>query len=741
MRGAFSRLSHRETCMKKSGIALSALLMSGLASAATFTVTNTADTGAGSLRQAILDANASVGFDTIAFNIPGTGVHTITPVTELPYLTDPASIDGYTQPGASPNTDSIGTNAVILIELDGGGTLGLGLNFTGGGASGSTVQGLAVGGFSAGIEVRGGAENCVVRGNFLGTDAAGLLARPNGSGVEIGSNNNLVGGTSPADRNLVSGNTAGTFSGALLLDGLANNSTVQGNLVGTDATGLHALPNVGGLAAYGGGNTIGGTAPGAANVVSGNSLYGMWIEGSILVQGNLVGTTADGLGPLGNAVDGINIHESDDSTIGGTSPGQGNLIAYNGNFGVNASGIRNSVRGNSIHDNGPLGIKLYTGGPAPNPNDPGDTDDGSNHLQNFPILQSITTGATTHIVGKLDSTASTTFDLDFYVNGTCSNFPREFLEGETYLGSSQVTTDGSGHAVIDVTLPAATDPGARVSATATDPLGNTSEFSQRIAFSMTSSTSGPASGGTGIVLSGTDFVDPTTMTIGGVPTPVTFDNDHQLQSSSPALPPGTVNDLTVTTPDGTTGTLPKAWVADFLDVPGSQQFYSFVTTLVSNGITVGVGGGNYGVDMSTLRQQMAVFLLKAKHGLCYTPPPCTGVFTDVPCSSNFAPWIEAMAAEGITGGCGGGNFCPTNPVRRDQMAVFLLKGEHGSNYVPPDCAGMFGDVTCPSTFANWIEQLAAEQITGGCGGGNYCPANPNTRGQMAVFITKTFHLQ
>ena len=100
-----------------------------------------------------------------------------------------------------------------------------------------------------------------------------------------------------------------------------------------------------------------------------------------------------------------------------------------------------------------------------------------------------------------------------------------------------------------------------------------------------------------------------------------------------------------------------------------------------------------------------------------------------------------MANEGITGGCGGGNFCPTNPVRRDQMAVFLLKGEHGSSYLPPDCAGVFGDVSCPSTFADWIEQLAAEQITGGCGGGNYCPLSNNTRGQMAVFITKTFHLQ
>ena len=138
---------------------------------------------------------------------------------------------------------------------------------------------------------------------------------------------------------------------------------------------------------------------------------------------------------------------------------------------------------------------------------------------------------------------------------------------------------------------------------------------------------------------------------------------------------------------------------------------------------------------------MAVFILKAEHGLCYTPPPCAGIFPDVPCSSNFAPWIETMFNEGITGGCGGGNFCPTNPVRRDQMAVFLLKGEHGSSYVPPTCTGIFGDVPCPSQFANWIEQLSAEMITSGCGGGNYCPGTNNTRGQMAVFIVKTFNLQ
>jgi hypothetical protein len=147
------------------------------------------------------------------------------------------------------------------------------------------------------------------------------------------------------------------------------------------------------------------------------------------------------------------------------------------------------------------------------------------------------------------------------------------------------------------------------------------------------------------------------------------------------------------------------------------------------------------VDEDTLRQQMAVFILKGNHGLCYTPPDCVGMFADVPCPSTFANWIEAMANEGITGGCGGGNFCPANPVRRDQMAVFLLKAHRGSDFVPPDCTGHFPDVACPSTFANWIEELSAEGVTAGCGGGNYCPTANNTRGQMATFMVRTFALQ
>ena len=113
----------------------------------------------------------------------------------------------------------------------------------------------------------------------------------------------------------------------------------------------------------------------------------------------------------------------------------------------------------------------------------------------------------------------------------------------------------------------------------------------------------------------------------------------------------------------------------------------------------------------------------------------------MPCPSTFAAWIEDLADQGITGGCGTGVYCPQNPVRRDQMAVFLLKTKYGSSYVPPLCDGDFDDVACPSQFADWIEQLAEEEITTGCGGPNYCPLNPNTRGQMAVFLVKTFNLQ
>jgi len=180
----------------------------------------------------------------------------------------------------------------------------------------------------------------------------------------------------------------------------------------------------------------------------------------------------------------------------------------------------------------------------------------------------------------------------------------------------------------------------------------------------------------------------------------------------------------------------------FDDVPAEHWAFSYVQDIFFAGITGGcsVSPPLYCPAKTVTRAQMAVFLLKAEHGSGYTPPAATGVFNDVPTSHWAADWIEQLAAEGITGGCGGGNYCPANPVTRAQMAVLLLRGEHGSGYTPPAATGVFNDVPTSHWAADWIEQLATESITGGCGGGNYCPANPVTRAQMAVFLQKTFGL-
>jgi streptogramin lyase len=193
------------------------------------------------------------------------------------------------------------------------------------------------------------------------------------------------------------------------------------------------------------------------------------------------------------------------------------------------------------------------------------------------------------------------------------------------------------------------------------------------------------------------------------------------------------------------GAVTKSWKlhvgGSFADVPQSHQFYVFIENLFHNAVTGGCAGG-YCPDNPVTRAQMAVFLLKGKLSAnLYTPPPASGtVFGDVHIGDFAADWIEALAGFQITGGCGSGNYCPSNPVTRAQMAVFLLKAEHGSAYTPPPCTGVFNDVACPSQFADWIEQLSDEGITGGCGGGNYCPDDPIKRGQMAVFLVKTFKL-
>jgi len=182
----------------------------------------------------------------------------------------------------------------------------------------------------------------------------------------------------------------------------------------------------------------------------------------------------------------------------------------------------------------------------------------------------------------------------------------------------------------------------------------------------------------------------------------------------------------------------------FGDVPSGNLFYPFVENIIHNGVTGGCAAGTYCPLNNVTRAQMAVFLMKSRWGNVYLPPPATGtVFPDVPASNNFARWIEELAREGVTGGCGGGLYCPDSPVTRQQMAVFLLKTLQGSTYVPPSCAGNFDDVPCPSPFADWIEDLAGRAVTGGCQASPplYCPTSSVLRQQMAAFLVKTFGLQ
>jgi hypothetical protein len=465
--------------------ALLAVFSISTVAADTYSVTNTTDSGAGSLRQAIIDANGHTGLDMIAFNIPGSGVRTITPATALPVIAGPVVIDGYTQSGSSANTLAGGDNAVLLIEISGAvvGNTGNGLVF-GTTAPGSTVRGLVINnGWGTAILVQ--SSGLVVEGCFLGTDASGTIAKGNDEGVRTagaGTPGMRVGGTTPAARNLISGN--GT--GILIESGTVH--VVQGNFIGTDATGTGALGNsLDGISLQASSNTIGGTTTAARNIISGNGQHGISLGGGSavaqnnMVQGNFIGTDVTGTQLLGNGGDGVFATSATNNTIGGTISSAGtppaNLIAGNAGSGVGAAaGVTGlSIKGNSIHSNGGLGIDLNRDGPTVNDISETDADTGPNLLQNYPILTFFSSfGTNVQLNARFKSTPNTTFHIEFFRNDAYD--PTGFGEGQVWIGSADIATPANGRVGFAMNLQSAT-PAQHLTMTATDPNGNTSEFS------------------------------------------------------------------------------------------------------------------------------------------------------------------------------------------------------------------------------------------------------------------------
>ncbi|MGP0064186.1 MAG: beta strand repeat-containing protein, partial [Isosphaeraceae bacterium] len=534
----------------------------------TFLVSNTGYSGPGSLRQAILDSDSATGAtNTIDFDIPGQGVQTIAPLAPLPSITNPVLIDGFSQPSYS------GTPLIVLSGSQAGGGDGLlitaanvtvrgldidsfsqgaGIHLTGTGATGDWIYGDLLGtdptGTQAepndyGVEIDGGAaqnligtngdgvddaaewnvisgntfygvqiqssDNNVVAGDRIGTDAEGAVALPNITGVVIDSSSgNTIGGTAAGAADVISGNT---FWGVDI--GGSSDNLVEGDLIGTDATGMKSLANAQSLrndqsgvnppsgvfiSGASTGNTIGGTGAGAADVISGNYGSGIAIEGSSdnLVAGDFIGTDETGTIALGNTQSGVNISaetvgvpytqygftfvtpgitnflSSTNNTIGGTSAIAGNLIANNGGPGVAVtlySSVGNPITGNRIFGNTGQAIDLGDDGVTENGTV---LREGPDDLQNFPILFTTADGQTEGWLGV--SEPDTIYRIDVYASA--GRGPGGAGEAQDYLGSLQETTNGSGQ--VTFAIPFTAPAGLPIlTATATDPQGNTSEVS------------------------------------------------------------------------------------------------------------------------------------------------------------------------------------------------------------------------------------------------------------------------
>lgn len=325
-----------------------------------------------SLREAILAANATANAgapDRIHFAIPGAGTHAIGVTSALPAITDAVVIDATTEPGYA---------GLPLIELNGGGIAASGLHVT---AGGSTVRGLAIGGFNGhGIWLQGGSGN-VIAANHIGTETSGTAVRTNnGSGVFVdGSANNLIGGTAAADRNVLSGNAR---QGVHVTGAGSAGNAIRGNYIGLGADGVSGLGNFqAGVRVDGGasGTTIGGVAAGSGNVISGNRANGIEVRGAgtsnTVVQGNRIGTDATGSAAAGNWSNGIDVGGGATSTsIGGAASGAGNVISGNRQSGIRVSGadttgvaiganlVGLNAAGTAALGNGEYGVQLSATG-------------------------------------------------------------------------------------------------------------------------------------------------------------------------------------------------------------------------------------------------------------------------------------------------------------------------------------------------------------------------------------------
>ncbi len=391
-------------------------------------------------------------------------------------------------------TDAAGTSVVGngrfgVVVFDGAAN-----NTIGGAAAGA--GNLISGNLSVGVQIDGNGNtataNNAVQGNRIGTNVSGTVSLANGvSGVVVraAANNTLIGGTAAGAGNLISGNN---WYGIELIGAGTDFNTVQGNLVGTDVTGMLALGNAqGGVSMFNGAsnNLIGGTAAGARNVISASGYDGIYVAAlnptANRIQGNYIGTDITGNGLLGNGNSGVHVENTaSGNRIGGTNAGEGNLIAGNarGVYVYADAGAGNAVLGNSIHSNTLLGIDL--GGSGVTANDGGDGDSGANNLQNFPLLAgAVSSGGSTTVSGSFNSNAGTTYRIEFFSSPSAD--ASGYGEGRTYLGFATVTTDAGGNIAINAVLGVAVTAGHVVSATATVDLGggnygSTSEFAANV---------------------------------------------------------------------------------------------------------------------------------------------------------------------------------------------------------------------------------------------------------------------